>query len=131
MPIFDPNSIDRYAMNNIGPSDNMNNSNGTGPIPPSRSNGVGILPYASVLGSNGMDVGSSIYDMMSKGTHEANPLWGGSNAAMLMGKGALTAGTIYAMRKLAEDGHPTAAKYMGYLSSIAPSLTAIHNMRIH
>lgn len=85
-------------------------------------------PISTMIGSQLADIGSTLY-AKSHGAQEANPLI--PNSAAMMGiKGAYAVANYLIMKHLAENGHPTAAKIMGYTSAIPGSIAAIHNLTL-
>jgi hypothetical protein len=89
------------------------------------------LSIAALIGGQGMDVGSSI-QQFGRGNIETNPMysWMGErpSAGLAAMKALQTALAVRAMKKLADSGHPTAAKMVGYLGGAAGAAAGIYNM---
>jgi len=81
-----------------------------------------------MAGGNAADILSTIY-AKEHGSHEANPVLGEGNFwPLLAAKLASMAGQMYGVHKLADSGHPTAAKVTGYLLGAVPAAVAAHNV---
>lgn len=95
-----------------------------------RPGDVGALPYLALAAGNGLDAGSSAYNF-SRGYQEQNPMysWMGPQptAGIAALKGLQTALMAYGMRKMNNDGHPTAAKVLGYLGGAMGAIPAAYN----
>ncbi|MCR4342147.1 MAG: hypothetical protein NUW01_19900, partial [Gemmatimonadaceae bacterium] len=86
---------------------------------------VGPGPYAALFGGQGADIATTLMGR-SRGMRETNPLGFGG---VMAGKAALMTLGPLLMRKLAKQGHPTAAKVMGYGMGAAGAVPAVMNAR--
>ena len=91
--------------------------------------GIGPWPYLAMAGGNGLDLGSTLSGLNRPGTREANPVFGGSKAAIVAGKAGGSVLIAAIMRALAKKGHPKAAKMLGYLDGGAMGAVGLHNLR--
>jgi hypothetical protein len=89
------------------------------------------LSIAALVGGQALDVGSSI-QQFGRGNVESNPMyaWMGErpSAGLTAVKALQTALAVRAMKKLADSGHPTAAKVVGYLGGAAGAAAGAYNM---
>lgn len=98
------------------------------PAPAARK-GIGLAPYLALAGGSLADGISTVQALKRPGTYEANPfLSAGGTAGMVAVKAASTAAVVWAMRRLAAQGHPTAAKIIGYGGGAGYGALAAHNM---
>ena len=124
VPLFDQASLTRQAM-----LSQMDPQQTPDPAAPPARKGIGIAPYAALAGGSLAD-GISTYQALKRpGTYELNPLLSGGTAEMIAMKGGTTAALLWAMHELAKQGHPTAAKVMGYVGGAALGGLAVNNSR--
>jgi len=101
------------------------------PTPPPVKGRLDPLSIAALVGGQAMDVGSSI-QQFGRGNIESNPMysWMGErpSAGLTAMKALQTALAVRAMKKLADSGHPTAAKVVGYLGGAAGAAAGMYNM---
>lgn len=88
--------------------------------------GVGLAPYLAAASGQVMD-GISTLHAFNHGAHETNPMIGQSSGKLIALKAGTAAGTMLLMKKLAEQGHPTAAKILGYSLGAFGNGLAMHN----
>ena len=93
------------------------------------SQGVGVGPYAALLGGEAADIGTTLA-AKKRGAVESNPLLGDFGPAAIAGKVGTAAAMALAMRYLANHGHPTLAKALGYGSGAALGAVAAHNTTV-
>lgn len=91
---------------------------------------AGWGPYAAIAGSNAADLATSLYDMSRRGTVEGNPLNGSDKTSLVLSKLLPVIVDMSLVKWLSDSGHPTAAKWTGYLSSVPPAVAALHNMTL-
>lgn len=124
MPLFGPSELAHYVASLASPPALVEQAPASA-APPSK--GAGWGPYAALIASNGADIGTSLYGM-KHGLHEGNRIFGGDDPGMLIAGKVIPALTgLVVTKMLADSGHPTAAKVAGYLSSVPPSIAALHN----
>lgn len=92
--------------------------------------GIGIAPYAALIGGNGADLATTLRALTSGAGHEANPLMSTSPVGITAQKAAGTAGLALLMHELAQRGHPKIAKAIGYLDGGAMAGLALHNAHV-
>jgi hypothetical protein len=101
------------------------------PKPPPVKGHLDPLSIAALIGGQALDTGSSI-QQFGRGNVEANPMysWMGErpSAGLTAMKALQTALAVRAMKKLADTGHPTAAKVVGYLGGAAGAAAGAYNM---
>lgn len=122
MPIFDHAGLARQAL--LRQMDD--------PAPesaPAPSRGIGLAPYAALAGGSLADGMTTVAALKRPGTSEMNPLLSGGTAELIAMKGGTTAALLWAMRQLAKQGHPTAAKAIGYVGGGLLSGLAANNLR--
>lgn len=89
---------------------------------------VGIGPYLALAAGEGADLLTTLQTIQSGRGVEANPmLSAGGNTGLVAGKAGTALLLAYLMHKLAADGHPTAAKALGYSLGGAYGALALHN----
>ena len=93
--------------------------------PSPSSSGIGPMPYIAAIGGQAADIGSTLYKL-HHGYGEAN--FGGSVPLMLAIKAGLGVGMPFMMHKLAAEGHPTAAKAIGYITGAGGAIPAAYNL---
>ena len=93
---------------------------------PAEHKGIGAAPYVSMFGGQGADIATTVAAVKSGRFREANPL---GLTGVLAAKGAALTLVPWLMRKLARDGHPTAAKILGHGVGAAGAVPAALNMR--
>src|SRR5262245_43033618 len=92
--------------------------------PMKAESGIGIAPYAAMLGGQGSDLGTTLAALSRGGFRETNPLGG---PGVIAAKAAMMPILAILMKKLAASGHPTAAKVMGYGAGAAGAVPAAIN----
>lgn len=100
-------------------------------VPPRATNAdrVGPAPYLAAVGGTLADLGTTL-DARSRGAREANPLAGSDTGSIIAVKGAEAVLMPLLMRYLAKQGHPTAAKALGYITGGIGGASAIHNAQV-
>lgn len=92
--------------------------------------GIGPWPYLALGAGEAADAGSTALALSRSGTQEGNPLLP-QNAASIAGlKAAITIPMMIGMHYLAEHGHPTIAKVIGYGGGALGAGIAAHNMTV-
>lgn len=125
MPIFSPDALRAAVQQRLAEPDAPDPN----AVPLKAQTGIGIAPYAALAGGSILDGASTIAALRRPGTYEANPfLSAGGTAGMVAVKAASTAAVVWAMRRLAAQGHPTAAKIIGYGGGAGYGALAAHNM---
>ena len=96
---------------------------------PALQQSIGIAPYLALLGGQGADMASTAFNM-NRGYGESNPAFGTnpSLAKILAMKAGLTGGIGLLMHHMAANGHPTAAKVLGYMGGIGGAIPAAINL---
>lgn len=110
MPMFGPEELRAAVMRKLSEGGTQDPQ----PAAVPEKKGIGIAPYVALAGGSIADAASTIAALKRPGTMEANPLLRGGAPEMLAVKGAGTAAVMWLMHKFAEQGHPTAAKAIGY-----------------
>lgn len=91
---------------------------------------VGPWPYVAAIAGPVADAATTL-DAFSRGGVEGNALLGQHRAAMLGTKAAQAILVPLLMKKLADDGHGTAAKTLGYLTGGISGSIAAHNATVN
>jgi len=98
---------------------------------PLSDNSVGAWPYIALAAGKGLDAYSSIRNF-DRGYQESNPMYSWMGPQPRLGIAAMsglqTALMSYMMHKQAENGHPTAAKVLGYLGGATGGIPAAYNL---
>jgi uncharacterized membrane protein YciS (DUF1049 family) len=90
------------------------------------------LTAASVVLTAGStaDLLTTLAALRQPGAYELNPLLAqGGTAGLVLGKVVTTATLLWVMRHLARQGHPTAARWIGFAGGGALGAVAVHNAR--
>jgi hypothetical protein len=93
------------------------------------SSGIGLGPYAALLGGEAADIGTTLA-AKSRGGKESNPLLGDFGPGAIAGKAGTALAMTLLMRYLAGHGHPTLAKSLGYGSGAGLGAVAAHNATV-
>ena len=91
--------------------------------------GIGVGPYAALLGGEAADIGTTLA-AKARGGREGNPLLGDFGPGAIAAKAGSAAGMALLMRYLANHGHPTLAKALGYGSGAGLGAAAVHNTTV-
>lgn len=125
-PIFSNDNL-RAAILNTPPAETDTQQRTAQPP----ATGIGIAPYLALGAGSGIDLATTLAALHSGAGREANPLLShGGDAGLVLGKAASTAGLMLAMHALANHGHPTAAKAIGYIGGAGLGGIAAHNASI-
>ncbi len=102
------------------------------PVAAQESPRLDLKPAVALAVGSGLDLASTLYALHSTpGAVEGNPLLAQGGTPGLIGmKLGTTAGLIWAMTKISHQGHPTAAKVIGYVGGAVLSGVAVHNVRV-
>lgn len=123
MPTFGPEELRAAVMRKLSEEPVAETA-----AAPEKPTGIGVAPYAALVGGSAADLGSTL-SALGRGAHEANPLLShGGTPGLIAGKAVGTLALAWAMRALANHGHPTAAKAIGYGGGAAFGAAAAHNM---
>lgn len=99
------------------------------PNDPPKDNSIGIGPYLAAGIGSGLD-GLTTFNAIKNGAQEANPMLPQNPMGILGVKAAENLALQLAIKKLADSGHPTAAKILGYGGGAAFGGMALHNMNV-
>lgn len=125
MPVFDPAALRDAVKAKLAESREAPEA---APDPEKKEGGIGVGPYAALIGGSAADLGTTMQALKRPGTYEANPLLSGGTAEMMAVKGGSTLALAWAMHELAKT-HPKAAKMLGYGGGAALGGLALHNMK--
>ena len=67
---------------------------------------------------------------LQNGAREVNPLLGQSPARVVVMKSLLVVPQVYAEKKLVDNGHPKAARWLGYAAGGFAAALAVRNIRV-
>ncbi len=88
-------------------------------------------PTTALIVGSALDLTTTLRALQQPNTREGNPLLAhGGTPGLVAGKVVCTAGMIWVMHRLAQSGHPTAAKVLGYSGGFALTSIAIRNARL-
>ncbi len=89
-------------------------------------------PIAAFIAGSSFDMGTTLYALTSSpNVREGNPfLQVGGTPGLVIMKSAYTALAALAIVRLTRQGHPTAARWMGYVGGAALSGLALHNLKV-
>jgi len=91
---------------------------------------IGWGPYAALMAGNAADIGSTWQAIESGRGREGNPVLPHSPAAIMGLKAAATIPEALIMKSLADHGHPTAGKILGYAVGALGAGLAAHNSQV-
>jgi hypothetical protein len=97
--------------------------------PKSPSGGMGVGPYAALVGGEAADIGTTLA-ALKRGGQESNPLLGDFGPAAMVGKIGTAGALALVMRYLASHGHSTLAKGLGYGAGAGLGVVAGHNAMV-
>lgn len=91
-----------------------------------------IGPSAALLAGSTLDLASTLHALKTvPGAEEGNPILAhGGTAGLVVPKLALTAAIVYSLTRLSHGGHPTAAKWIGYVGGAAFAGIAYRNSQV-
>jgi hypothetical protein len=92
--------------------------------------GIGAAPYLALVGGHVADAATTLQALKRPGTEEANPLLNGFGPTGIALKGGSALLQALLMRKLANSGHPTAAKALGYGIGAGMGALAARNSQV-
>lgn len=92
--------------------------------------GIGVGPYLALAGGEGADLGTTLAAISSGRGREANPLLSGGTPQLVATKVGTAVALAYLIHKLAADGHPLAAKILGYGAGAGYGALAAHNATV-
>lgn len=98
--------------------------------PAAVKSGVGVAPYLALAAGEGADLGTTLSAIHSGRGQEANPLLAGGTASLIATKAGTAVLVAYLMHKLAQEGHPVAAKWLGYSVGAGSGALAAHNAMV-
>lgn len=127
MPAFDDDALKAAILKRLQ-ADHADHADPA--AAPAEKKGIGPAPYLAMLGGHLADAGSTLAALKRPNVVEGNPIlqgFGPAGIAMKSGSALLTA---LLMRKLAKDGHPTAAKILGYGTGGAMGALAARNSQV-
>lgn len=82
---------------------------------------------AALIGQ-GADFASTAAALQNPSLREANPVMSSNLAIQALVKAGYTATAAYQIKHLADSGHPTAAKILGYAIAAAGAIPALSNL---
>lgn len=88
-----------------------------------------VAPYCVLIAGNVADLVTT-QRALSRGAIEGNPALGSSAGRIATQKALGTAGTAVVMYWLARSGHPTIAKWIGYVNGSVMFAAALHNQQV-
>lgn len=89
-----------------------------------------LAPSIAIVAGSALDLGTTLHALQGTG-QETNPVLShGGTASLVATKVALTALTLWGMRRLSAAGHPKMATWMGYLGGIGFGAIALHNASV-
>jgi hypothetical protein len=89
-----------------------------------------VAPYCVLIAGNVADLVST-QQAFKRGAVESNPFMAGEGLGRISSRKAITAGLmIVLMRALETHGHPTAAKWIGYVDGSVMFAAALHNQQV-
>lgn len=128
MPGLSPDVIKQAVLKRLQEQPMQSEQAATAQVP---DKGIGIGPYAAMLGGQAADIGTTVSALTSGAGREGNPVLAKMGPAGIAGlKGGLALLTAMAMRKLDKSGHDKAAKILGYASGAATGAVAANNYRV-
>jgi hypothetical protein len=84
---------------------------------------------ATITG-NALDLATTVAGIQSGRMRELNPVLGQSSARIIVMKSLLTVPQILVEKHLADSGHPTAARWLGYTVGGFAAALAVRNVRV-
>ena len=99
---------------------------------PVSAQSLDVKPSLALAIGSGLDLASTLYALHSTpGAVEGNPILAHGGTPGLVGmKVGIAAGAIWAVNRIAKQGHPTAAKVIGYVGGAVLSGIAYRNTQV-
>ncbi len=99
---------------------------------PVSAQSLDVKPSLALAIGSGLDLASTLYALHSTpGAQEGNPILAQGGTPGLIGmKVGLAAGVIWAVTRIGHQGHPTAAKVIGYVGGAVLSGIAYRNTQV-